>query len=183
VATIISGALLPATASLLTTHDVVRRHVAHGSRSDPSRDGGGAAHAARLGRYTNAISERSYEQQEVEARMFNVVEQTLSSIPIVKAFGREERADARFRASTDASSTRPWRPRGHRSGSKVLAGLTTAAGTAAILWVGSQHVLSGRLTVGSLLVFVAYLGSLYGPLQSLLYSPSTIHEPWAARAA
>src|SRR4030095_10155116 len=53
-------------------------------------------------RYTKPIVERSYEQQQVEARMYNVIEQTLSSIPIVKAFSYEEQADIRFRASTEA---------------------------------------------------------------------------------
>jgi ATP-binding cassette subfamily B protein/subfamily B ATP-binding cassette protein MsbA len=57
---------------------------------------------------------------------------------------------------------------------KFLAALTTAVGTAGILWIGSQHVLSGQISVGSILVFLSYLGSLYGPLQSLMFTPSTI---------
>jgi ATP-binding cassette subfamily B protein/subfamily B ATP-binding cassette protein MsbA len=53
-------------------------------------------------------------------------------------------------------------------------GLTTAVGTAATLWVGAHHVLDGRLSVGSVLVFLSYLGSLYGPLESVMYTPSTL---------
>src|SRR5205807_811902 len=34
--------------------------------------------------------------------------------------------------------------------------------------------LAGQLTVGSILVFLSYLGSLYGPLESLMYTASTI---------
>jgi ATP-binding cassette subfamily B protein/subfamily B ATP-binding cassette protein MsbA len=42
-----------------------------------------------------------------------------------------------------------------------------AAGTAAITWVGAREVSAGRLPVGHLLVFLAYLGQLYEPLNQL----------------
>src|SRR6185503_17771351 len=42
-----------------------------------------------------------------------------------------------------------------------------AAGTAAVLWIGTRHVMAGALTVGELLVFVSYLASLYAPINSL----------------
>ena len=47
-------------------------------------------------------------------------------------------------------------------------------GTAAILWLGAHSVLDGRLTVGDILVFLSYLASLYGPLEALMYTSSTI---------
>src|SRR5262245_11473867 len=53
-------------------------------------------------------------------------------------------------------------------------GLTTTVGMAAALWVGAGRVLDGRLSVGDVLVFLAYLGSLYGPLEALMYTSSTI---------
>src|SRR5207248_8122755 len=43
-------------------------------------------------------------------------------------------------------------------------------GTAAMYYIGSLHVLSGTLTLGSLLVFSAYLLMLYQPLESLTYT-------------
>src|SRR5262245_23020156 len=53
-------------------------------------------------------------------------------------------------------------------------GLTTALGTAAILWLGASRVLDGQLTLGDILIFLSYLGSLYGPLEALMYTSSTI---------
>ena len=35
------------------------------------------------------------------------------------------------------------------------------------LWVGGHLVLSGAMTTGTIVAFVAYLGRLYGPLSSL----------------
>ena len=43
-------------------------------------------------------------------------------------------------------------------------------GTAAMYYVGTLHVLAGTLTLGSLLVFSAYLLMLYQPLESLTYT-------------
>src|SRR5205085_462918 len=43
-------------------------------------------------------------------------------------------------------------------------------GTAAMYYVGTMHVLAGTLTLGSLLVFSAYLLMLYQPLEALTYT-------------
>jgi ATP-binding cassette subfamily B protein/subfamily B ATP-binding cassette protein MsbA len=54
--------------------------------------------------------------------------------------------------------------------SALVIGTLIAAGTAAMYYVGSLHVLRGTLTLGSLLVFSAYLLMLYQPLESLTYT-------------
>ena len=40
----------------------------------------------------------------------------------------------------------------------------TLTGTALVVTVGGLHVLRGELTVGELLVVIAYLAAVYGPL-------------------
>jgi ABC-type multidrug transport system fused ATPase/permease subunit len=42
-----------------------------------------------------------------------------------------------------------------------------AIGTAVVIWVGARHVLAGTLTIGALIVFTAYLTSLYGAIDSI----------------
>ena len=54
-----------------------------------------------------------------------------------------------------------------QSGFELLVGMTTAAGTAAALVIGVMHVQSGVLTLGSLLIVMAYLAQLYSPLNTL----------------
>jgi ABC-type multidrug transport system fused ATPase/permease subunit len=51
--------------------------------------------------------------------------------------------------------------------SSFVVGLITAAGTVAMIWVGGQRVLAGRISVGELLVFISYVGMLYGPMSTL----------------
>jgi ATP-binding cassette subfamily B protein len=126
-----------------------------------------------LRRYITPMLERSCEQQEAEGRMYDVVEQTLTAIPIVQAFNREEDSSRRFRASTDAVVKTAVATTAVESRFGVLTAAATAVGTAAILWVGAANVLDGKLTIGGLLVFLSYLSSLYGPLETAMYTPST----------
>ena len=46
-------------------------------------------------------------------------------------------------------------------------GFLTAIGPIVVLWVGALEVLAGRLTIGTLMAFYAYLGLLYQPVQRL----------------
>ncbi|MQA31817.1 MAG: ATP-binding cassette domain-containing protein, partial [Luteitalea sp.] len=126
-----------------------------------------------LHRYMTPMLERSYEQQQAEGRMYEVVERTLSAVPVVQAFGREAACDRAFARTTDAAVDAAISTTVVGLKFKVLTGAGTACGTAAIVWVGAQSVLDGRLTVGGILVFLAYLASLYGPLEALMYAPST----------
>jgi ATP-binding cassette subfamily B protein/subfamily B ATP-binding cassette protein MsbA len=125
-------------------------------------------------RYAAPMAEESYKQQEAEGGLYAVVEQTLSAIPIVQAFGREEEADERFETGSRATVGAALAAIDVQLRFKVLMGLATTVGTAATIWVGASHVLDDRLSLGSVLIFLSYLTSLYGPLETLMYTPSTI---------
>jgi ATP-binding cassette subfamily B protein/subfamily B ATP-binding cassette protein MsbA len=126
--------------------------------------------------YAGPTLRRSYAHEEVEGQLYDVVEQTLSSMPAVQAFGGEEHADRRFAASTRGILGTELSLVSLELHVQILVGLTTAAGTAAIFWIGARHVLEGRLTVGAILVFLSYLASLYGPLESLTHLSSTMQS-------
>ena len=105
--------------------------------------------------------------REVESRIHSHVQQTLAGIPVVQVFAQEEREHTRFREYA-ARSIRARRRTALMSGLNSLSsGLVSAIATAAILWFGASHVLQGSLTVGSILVFVAYLGVLQSQLKAL----------------
>ncbi len=124
--------------------------------------------------YADSMQKRSYEQKEAEGRLYDVVEQTFSSIPIVQVFRGESRAEATFVDRTSSIMKATLRSTSVDLQFKILMGLATVSGTALVIWVGGSHVLSGQLTVGSVLVFLAYLRALYAPLEALMYSSSTI---------
>jgi ATP-binding cassette, subfamily B, bacterial len=103
----------------------------------------------------------------LESSAFSVVQETLSALRVVKAFGQEEREQARFvRHSNEGFSARvkaAW----SEGAFDLLIGITTAAGTAAVLFLGLRQVQSGNLTLGELMMVMSYLAQLFGPLASL----------------
>jgi ATP-binding cassette, subfamily B, bacterial len=105
-------------------------------------------------------------RREMESRIQSHVQQTLTGIPVVQAFTQEERTHRRFQEYADAAIGAQRRGTLVGSLSGLGTGLITTLGTASILWLGARRVLAGELTVGSLLVFLSYLGSLQAQLKA-----------------
>ena len=61
-------------------------------------------------------------------------------------------------------------------GFELLIGITTAAGTAGVLFLGVRHVQAGSLTLGDLLLVTVYLTQLFGPLASLSNMTAPMHS-------
>lgn len=126
-----------------------------------------------LVRYFKPMLDVSYQQQEVEGKIYSVVDETLNAMPVVQAYTAEPRADARFRKTADEVVDVSLDAAAVQLKFKIAIAAATSIGTAAIIYVGASHVLDGSLSVGSVLVFLSYLAALYGPLESLMYAPST----------
>ena len=107
------------------------------------------------------------DQRRHEGRMSTRLNEVLSSIALVQAFGRQSHEEARFQAEAEAhfeSGMRSARTAGAIT--KAIA-VVCALGTAATVLLGAQQVLAGRLTPGELLIFLAYVGSLFKPVRDL----------------
>jgi ATP-binding cassette subfamily B protein/subfamily B ATP-binding cassette protein MsbA len=124
--------------------------------------------------YGGSMTERSYRQQEEEGRIYSQVEQTFQALPVVQAFRREAVNDERFHRATESAMGATLSTLSVQLRFKILVGLATAAGTAGIFWIGGRHALSGDLTEGGIILFLSYLASLYAPLESVMYTASTI---------
>jgi ABC-type multidrug transport system fused ATPase/permease subunit len=123
-------------------------------------------------------------QQRARARsgeLAAVAADLLARIPAVHVFGRAEREVRHYhRASTEAAAAAVTAlDAGARFTpvTDVLPGL----GLAAALVAGTIEVASGRLTVGGLLVFLAYLSSLTTPVRSLARLSSAVARGTASR--
>ena len=107
------------------------------------------------------------DQRRFEGRMASRLNEVLSTIALVQAFGRQHYEENRFQTEIEAnykSGIRSARAAGAIT--KAIA-VVSAAGTAIIVLVGAQQVLAGRLTPGELLIFLAYVTSLYKPVRGL----------------
>jgi len=129
--------------------------------------------------FNQSMIERTYQHQQLEGEMMSLSEQTLTALPIVQAFCREEYEDRRFHSLSQRALQAYLRAILAQSQFKVGVGAATAVGTTAIILSGGFQVLDGSLTVGSLLVFLNYLAALYAPMETLAY----ISSGFAAAAA
>jgi ATP-binding cassette subfamily B protein/subfamily B ATP-binding cassette protein MsbA len=131
-------------------------------------------------RYAKPMTETSYAQQRVDARIYETVERALSSVPAIQAFGRETHFDSEFRAVTADALGATLRATDVQLKFKTMIGVATALGTAGLLWVGAYQFLAGKLTAGGLLVFLSYLATLYSPVSVLAYSSATVQGATAS---
>jgi ATP-binding cassette subfamily B protein/subfamily B ATP-binding cassette protein MsbA len=108
-------------------------------------------------------------KREVEIRIQSQIQQTLTGIPVVQAFAQEEREHQRFEQFAEAVIRAQQRSALVGSINGLSSGLVATFGTGLILFVGAHEVLKGPhyLTVGGLLVFLAYLALLQGQLKVL----------------
>ena len=117
---------------------------------------------------------RGRERRELEARMASLVQESLSAVPAVQAFGREELEHTRYRRYADQTVSAYVKTTNAQMSFKLFVGLVTAAGTAMVMYLGALRVLDGTITMGTILVFLSYLKSLYDPVNHLTYVASKI---------
>jgi ATP-binding cassette subfamily B protein len=115
-----------------------------------------------------------------ESRAFHVMQEVLTAVRVVKAFGREDDEHSRF-ASRSGEGLKARMDAARAEGVLgLLTNLTSAAGTAAALWVGASKVLAGTLTLGDLLIVMTYLTMLYAPLQAVSKSMASFQGSLAS---
>jgi ATP-binding cassette, subfamily B, bacterial len=108
-----------------------------------------------------------------------VVQEALAAVRVVKAFGQEDREQERFLRRASEGVWARIRVAFAEGRFGLLVGLTTAVGTAAVLFIGVRHVQTGALTLGELLLVMAYLALLYAPLQTISKGTATMQSSLA----
>jgi ATP-binding cassette subfamily B protein len=117
--------------------------------------------------YRQHFRSQSQEIKQLESSVLSVIQEVLAAVRVVKAFGQEDREQQRFIARSGEGMRARVRLILAESSFSLLIGLTTAAGTAAVLFIGIRHIQSGVLTLGQMLLVMGYLSQLYTPLRTI----------------
>jgi ATP-binding cassette subfamily B protein len=120
------------------------------------------------------IKDRARESRDYEGKLTSVVEQTLGAVPAVQAFTREKIEEQRFRHYADRTVVAYLRSTIAGIWLEIFSGIVTTVGTAGVIYLGADLALQGKLTPGTIIVFLSYLGSLYDPLDALTGTAQTI---------
>ncbi len=114
------------------------------------------------------LKRKARQKRENQSFIMNLLHQTISSIPLVKAHSAEERNSRSFETLTRDAATISQQESLLENGYDLVNGLTTTIGIAIIIFLGGKKVLSGAISVGTLIVFISYMHSLEGILKGIL---------------
>jgi ATP-binding cassette, subfamily B, bacterial len=130
--------------------------------------------------YDQRIGDRYKGVKEKESAALHVVQEVLSAIRVVKAFGREEGEQQRFVRRSGEGLQARLRLTFNEGVFGLIVNLTTALGMALVLFVGIRNVQAGILTLGSLLMVLAYLAELYSPLENITHQVAGLQASLAS---
>jgi ABC-type multidrug transport system fused ATPase/permease subunit len=130
--------------------------------------------------YSKRMVDRAEHVKQLESKLIERLYEILSSIKVVKGFAREPHELERFSTSGAETMHARLRYTWQQSLFTMLVSAITMTGTALVLGVGGALVLRGELTVGELLVVMAYLASVYGPLSSIAHTTGLLQNAIAS---
>ncbi len=118
-------------------------------------------------RLTRRIKNATRAVKRKESELASVVQESIASVRVVKAFAQEDFEEQRLDQQSQESVALSLRARSMKARLPPLVDILVAIGTCLVLWFGVRLVLEERLTAGALLVFVLYLGKMYKPMKDL----------------
>src|ERR1700728_4560345 len=118
-------------------------------------------------RMRRVVYPSSWEMQARMADMVGAVDDAVSGVRVVKGFGQEDNELSRVTQALDllyGSRLRNWRLRSRRTSTLQT---VPELGEVAVLALGGWLVFDGRVTVGTLVAFFAYLTQLVSPARQM----------------
>jgi ABC-type multidrug transport system fused ATPase/permease subunit len=111
-----------------------------------------------------------------DAEIASLVQENVSLIRTVQSFAQEEYEAARFEIPARAALAAGLRATGLQSRLEPSVEILTSVGTMLIVLYGARQVLLGSMTLGTLIVVLTYLQSLYSPVRQLAKMVNTMNK-------
>ena len=115
-------------------------------------------------RFGSAIYVRSERIQAQLAHMSAVVQEALAGVRVVRAYRREEVETERFRAVNEEYVARSRAMIRLQGAFHPTLAFFLGLSALVVLWIGSRHVIDGRLSLGDFVAFNAYVAMLSWPM-------------------
>ena len=126
------------------------------------------------------LRDQWHEAKQLESKTLSLLQEVLSAVRVVKAFGKEEREKERLVTVATSGMLAQYRVVATKGRFDAAVGFVTAVGSAAVLYVGMGEVAAGVLTLGELLMVIAYLTHLYGPIEVVIGQIATLQSSLAS---
>ena len=134
-----------------------------------------------IARYFGGRMRRAYRQtREKLAKVSSVVEETVSGIETVKAFGREEDAEREFRVASLETLKAYIRVAVYMGLFWPLMNLSSTASLAIVAAAGAYMVHEGLATVGVVVAFIQYVQRFRGPINNVVSMYDNLQAAFAS---
>lgn len=118
-------------------------------------------------RFGREIQDTATQAQEHVAGLAGLIREAFSGARVIRAFSREDREIRRFRDENEQTFGANLRIGRMVALQVPIVSFITAFGVVLVLWLGGQRVASDRLTVGTLVAFLGYVGLAVQPAVGL----------------
>ena len=117
--------------------------------------------------YGERIKDAARRQRRKEGKIAMVMTEGISAISVVKGFAREAYEEERFSRQNTSSAEAGVQSTRMAAQMDRLVQVMLAVGTCIVMWYGVMRVRGGAVSPGDLLVFTAYLSTLYKPIRKM----------------
>jgi ATP-binding cassette, subfamily B, bacterial len=131
-------------------------------------------------RFSRLIKRASREKRRRSGSLGAVAEEGLANAALVQAYNRHDTELARFRRENEGIVSAELAATRLRALFSPAVDLIELAGALLVIGWGTYALSEGRLSVGGMLAFIAYLTLLYGPIRELSQLGTTIFAASAA---
>ena len=126
--------------------------------------------------FSRRIKTASREARHRSGLMSTVAEESLGNAPLVQAYQRQQTEVARYHRQSQHRLAAKLTGARLSAGFGPLVDALELAGVLLVVGIGTWQMSQGRLSLGGLLAFVAYLSQVYGPVRSLSRLTNTIYS-------
>ena len=129
-----------------------------------------------IGYYANNVHPRVMHARGLEMQSLNIVQEAMAMMRVIIAFTREPYEQRRFRKQGEEAVDARIKVTVRQTMFTLAVTVVTAVGTTLVLGFGAYRVLQGELTLGHLLVVMAYIAAIYNPLQAISSAVAPISD-------
>ena len=130
--------------------------------------------------FGGTMRSRAMDAQRAESKVYALIHQGITALPLIQSHAREHDEQRRFTTHTEQARQRKMSQQGLEVFYWCSISVILAACTLGVTWVGAQRVLAAQLTLGELLVFLAYVAQLFEPLHQLSQVGATLSSASAS---
>jgi len=117
--------------------------------------------------YTLRIQQPLHEVQDMESQTLSMIQEAMSMLRVMVSFNREKHEWRRFHNQGEQAMQARVKVTVRQTLFELIVNLITAGGFTLVVGLGAMHIMQGKLTVGELLVIMAYITSMYQSLGSI----------------